>query len=177
MRVHKFDGFFKDGTTDQRVAKMNSLIERVRKILDDVGCERDHRLVLGVRVPSNYGRTPPTPETAREIGCDVPAWAEQGWIDYLAVSEFLFERGDLPISQWKRTITTVPVYGGIECTRGAGQKNLTADEYRHAAATLKNAGADGTYLFNFFTSREQGENAYEPPFDVLRDLEPAGVRP
>ena len=104
------------------------------------------------------------------------AWAKQGWIDYVAVSEFLLERGDLPIDQWKQAITAVPVYGGIECTRGSGQKNLTADDYRRAAVALKNAGADGTYLFNFFTSREEGENAYEPPFEVLRDLEPAGAK-
>jgi hypothetical protein len=139
-------------------------------MLDEVGQERRRRLVLGVRVPSNFGRTPPTPETARQIGCDVPAWAKNGWLDYVGVSEFLFERGDLPISQWKQAITSVPVYGGIECTRGGGQKNLTGDEYRHAATQLVGKGSDGVYLFNFFTSREGGENAYEPPFDVLRDL-------
>lgn len=88
-----------------------------------------------------------------------------------------FERGHLPTGQWKQAIPTVPVYGGIECTKGGGQKNLTADEYRHAAVALKKAGADGTYLFNFFTSREEGEHAYEPPFTALRDLELAGAKP
>ena len=177
LDFNRFPAFFKDGTTDERVAKMNALVERVRKMLDDVGPERGRRLVLAVRVPSNYGRTPPTPETARQLGCDVPAWVKHGWVDFVAVSEFLFERGDLPIGQWKQAITTVPVYGGIECTKGGGQKNLTADEYRHAAAALQKAGADGVYLFNFFTSREEGEQAYEPPFEVLRDLEPAGAKP
>ena len=170
LDFNRFPTFFKDGTTDERVAKMNSLVERVRKMLDDVGRERGRRLVLAVRVPSNYGRTPPTPETARQLGCDVPAWVKHGWVDFVAVSEFLFERGDLPIDQWKQAITTVPVYGGIECTQGGGQKNLTADEYRLAATKLIKAGADGVYLFNFFTSREEGEKAYEPPFEVLREL-------
>jgi hypothetical protein len=173
LDFNRFPAFFKDGTTDERVAKMNALVQRVRTMLDETGAKRGRRLVLGVRVPSNYGRTPPTPETARQLGCDVPAWTKHGWVDFVAVSEFLFERGDLPIGLWKRAIPTVPVYGGIECTKGGGQKNLTADEYRRAALALKKAGADGTYLFNFFTSREEGENAYEPPFAVLRDLEPA----
>jgi len=173
LDFNRFPTFFKDGTTDERVAKMNSLVERIRKMLDDVGRERNRRLVLAVRVPSNYGRTPPTPETARQLGCDVLVWTQHGWIDFVAVSEFLFERGDLPIDQWKKVITTVPVYGGIECTKGGGQKNLTADEYRQAARNLQKAGADGTYLFNFFTSREGGEAAYEPPFEVLKDLEPS----
>jgi len=143
-------------------------------MLDAVGRERGGRLVLGVRAPSNLGHAPPTPDTARQIGCDVPGWARNGWIDYVAVSEFLFEHGDLPIGQWRQAIPAIPVYGGIECTRGSGQKNLSADEYRHAALRLLEQGADGVYLFNFFTSREEGEDAHEPPFAVLRDL---GVSP
>lgn len=170
LDFNRFPAFFKDGATEERVAKMNALIERVRTMLDRVGDERDRRLVLAVRVPSNYGRTPPTPETARQIGCDVPVWARRGWIDCVTVSEFLFERGDLPIAEWTQAIQAVPVYGGIECTRGGGQRNLSADEYRQSALKLIEAGANGIYLFNFFTSREEGENAYEPPFEVLRDL-------
>ena len=170
LDFNRFPTFFKDGSTGERVAKINSLVERVRKMLDDVGGERGRRLLLAVRPPSNYGRPPPTPESARALGCDVPAWATNGWVDFVAVSEYLFERGDLPIDKWKQAITTVPIYGGIECMQGEGKKKLTADEYRHAATQLIKAGADGVYLFNFFTSREGGENAYEPPFDVLRDL-------
>ena len=170
LDFNRFPTFFKDGTTDERVAKMNSLVERVRDMLTDVGRERDRRLVLAVRPPSNYGRTPPTPDTARELGCDLSGWVENGWVDFISVSEFLFERGDLPIDLWTGAITTVPVYGGIECTKGSGMKNLTADEYRDAATQLIRSGADGIYLFNFFTSREGGMEAYEPPFEVLRDL-------
>ena len=170
LDFNRFPRFFKDGTIDERVAKMNTLVERVRSMLDEVGRERGRRLILGVRVPSNFGDPPPTPETARKIGCDVPAWAKRGWLDYVAVSEFLFERGDLPVEQWQQAITAVPVYGGIECTRGGGQKNLTADEYRQAATKLIEKGSDGVYLFNFFTSREGGENACEPPFEVLDEL-------
>lgn len=170
LDFNRFPAFFKDGTTDERVTRMNSLVERIRQMLDEVGGKRGRRLMLAVRVPSNYGRTPPTPETARQLGCDVPAWVKRGWVDFVVVSEFLFERGDLPIGLWKEAVTTVPVYGGIECTKGGGQKNLTGEEYRHAATELIKKGADGVYLFNFFTSREGGDNAYEPPFDVLRDL-------
>jgi hypothetical protein len=175
LDFNRFPVFFKDGSTDERATKMNSLVERVRKMLDDVGRERGRRLALTVRVPSNYGRTPPTPETALQVGCDVPAWVKHGWVDFVTVSEFLFERGDLPVPLWKQVITSVPVYGGIECTKGSGQKNLTADEYRQSAARLVKAGAEGVYLFNFFTSREGGEVAYEPPFEALRDLTPIKV--
>ena len=47
---------------------------------------------------------------------------------------------------------------------------VVTDEYRRAAAELVKQGADGVYLFNFFTSHEEGANAYEPPFEVLREL-------
>ncbi len=173
LDFNRFPNFFKDGSTVERVAKMNSLVGRVRKMLDDVGRGRGRQLVLAVRVPSNLGRTPPTPETALQLGCDVTDWVKQGWVDFVTVSEFLFERGDLPIGLWRQAVSTVPVYGGIECTKGSGQKNLTAAEYRHAAAELVKGGAAGVYLFNFFTSREGGEAAYDPPFDVLRELVPA----
>ncbi len=170
LDFNRFPYFFKTGTTAERIAKMNALVERVRHLLDDVGRERNRHLILTVRVPSNLGRTPPTPETAREIGCDVPAWVDHGWVDFVTVSEFLHERGDLPIEAWKQAITRVPVCGGIECAKAGGGKNLTADEYRTAAKNLRARQADGVYLFNFFTSREGGPNAYDPPYDVLRDL-------
>lgn len=173
LDFNRFPAFFKGGSAEERVTKMNALVERIRRMLDDVGRDRGQRLILAVRVPSNFGRTPPTPETAQQLGCDVAAWARQGWADFVTVSEFLFERGDLPIDAWKKAIATVPVYGGIECTKGGGEKNLTADEYRRAAAALMKARADGVYLFNFFTSREGGEAAYDPPFEALRDLVPA----
>ena len=37
LDFNRFPTFFKDGSTEERVAKMNSLVERVRKMLDEVG--------------------------------------------------------------------------------------------------------------------------------------------
>ncbi len=171
LDFNRFPTFFKSGTTEQRVAKMNSLVKRVRKMLDVVGGERGRRLVLGVRVPSNYGRTPPTLASSRSIGCDPAAWAANGSVDFVTVSEFLHARYDLPIKPWKEDIPTVPIYGGIECTEGGSkEKYLTADKYRRAARNRWRDGADGIYLFNFFTTREHGKDAWEPPFEVLRSL-------
>jgi hypothetical protein len=171
LDFNRFPTFFKDGSPDEQIEKMNSLVERVRSKLDEAGRQRGRRLVLGVRVPSNYGRTPPTPESARLLGCDVAAWAKHGWIDFVTVSEFLFTRYDLPLKPWKDAIREVPVYGGIECTEGGMKEQyLTAEKYRRAAQHLRRDGADGIYLFNFFTTREYGAESWEPPFEVLRDL-------
>jgi hypothetical protein len=171
LDFQRFPTFFGGGSTEERVAKMASLVARVRTIVDDVGERRGRRLVLGARAPSDYGRRPPSPEIAREIGCDPAAWASKGLIDYLAVSEFLYERGDLPIAAWKAAVRGIPVYGGIECTEGDGKERyLTPEKYRRAAERLIKEGAGGIYLFNFFTTREYGADAWEPPFEVLRDL-------
>ncbi|MEO2045286.1 MAG: exo-alpha-sialidase [Pirellulales bacterium] len=171
LDFNRFPTFFKDGTTAQRVAKMNSLVQRVRNMLDEVGNQRGRRLVLAVRIPSNYGRTPPNPASSREVGCDLVAWVKSGWIDFVTVSEFLHARYDLPIKPWKEAIRDVPVYGGIECTEGGSKdKYLTPEKYCLAAHNRWRDGADGVYLFNFFTTREYGTEAWEPPFEVLRKL-------
>lgn len=171
LDFNRFPTFFKDGTTEERVVRMNALVLRIRLLLDEIGRKRRRKLVLAVRVPSNYGRTPPTPATARELGCDVVAWVKNRWVDFITVSEFLFTRYDLPIKPWKEAIREVPIYGGIECTEGGTKEQyLTPDKYRRAADLLKREGADGIYLFNFFTTREYGAEAWEPPFEVLRDL-------
>jgi hypothetical protein len=179
LDFNRFPTFFRDGSSDQRVALMNALVERVRKMLSDVGQERGRQLVLAARVPSNYGRTPPSYASCREAGCDPAAWAQRGWIDCLVVSEFLFVRYDLPIREWKERIREVPIYGGIECTEGgAKEQYLTPEKYRRAAGHLWQDGADGIYLFNFFTTREYGPDAWEPPFDVLKTLgDPATLKP
>lgn len=171
LDFNRFPNFFKDGSAGENVTKMNSLVERVRKIVDTMGKVRGRRLVLGVRVPSNYGRSPPTLESSLKLGCDVAAWAKNGWIDFITVSEFLFTRPNLAVKPWKDAIQAVPIYGGIECTEGGNKEQyLTAEKYRREAAHLTREGADGIYLFNFFTTREYGAESWEPPFEVLRDL-------
>ena len=85
--------------------------------------------------------------------------------------EFLFVRYDLPVKPWKELIQQVPVYASIECTEGKKlEQCLTAEKYRRAARHLWNDGADGIYLFNFFTTREWDDQSFEPPFEVLREL-------
>lgn len=174
LDFNRFPKFFKDDLPEgDRVRRMTGLVWRVRGMLDRLSFERGRRIVLAVRVPSNHGRTPPTPATARAIGCDVPAWVAAGLVDHVTVSEFLLERGDLPVEEWSRALPGVSLAFGIECTTGAGKGNLSADEYRAAARKLVERGARGISLFNFFTSRERGAESVEPPFEVLADLVPA----
>jgi hypothetical protein len=174
MDFQRFPTFFKaDGpdSPEQRVEKINSLVARARQMIDAQARRRQRRLVLAARAPSDYGRTPPSYAKSRELGCDPVAWARHGWIDFLTVSEFLFVRYDLPLRSWKDLLPNFLVYGGIECAEGPKlEQCLTPEKYRRAARHLWNEGADGIYLFNFFTTREWGKDAFEPPFEVLQDL-------
>jgi len=172
LDFNRFPTFFRESEPHElRIEKINALVKRVRELLNKLGKERDKRLVLGARIPSNYGATPPTYETSLAIGCDPAAWARNGWVDFLVVAEFVLQRYDLPIAPWKKQITQVPIYGSIECAEPGGLENrLTPAKYRRAARHLWDDGADGIYLFNFFTPREHGENSHEPPFEVLGDL-------
>lgn len=171
LDFNRFPAFFLRSSPDERIRKMNELVERVHVLIQKESERRNRKLVLAVRVPSNFGKTPPVPASSRELGCDVAEWTENGWVDFVIVSEFLFTRYDLSIRPWKDAIRKCPVYGGIECTEGGRKEDyLTAEKYRTEAVRLRNDGADGIYLFNFFTTREYGAESWEPPFEVLRDL-------
>ena len=164
LDFNRFPNFFSSGASDERIAVVNGVVERVRDMVDRESQRRERSLVLAARVPTSYDK-------CREIGCDPVAWANRGWIDFLTVSEFLFVRYDLPVKPWKERIQQIPIYGSIECTEGSSlEQCLTADKYRRAARHLWNDGADGTYLFNFFTTREWHHQSFEPPFEVLQDL-------
>ncbi len=96
------------------------------------------------------------------------AQAANGWLDFVVVSEWLHERGDLPVDQWKKAITSVPLYFGIECIGRPAGAEMGRTAYRRTtiaapADRLVKAGADGVYLFNFFCGPE-------PPFEVLCEL-------
>lgn len=175
LDFNRHPAYFKDGTTEERIGKINGLVERIRKMLDELGNQRGKRLVLSARIPSNFGRTPPTYEHSREVGCDPAAWAKNGWLDFLVVSDFYLQiYYDLPIAPWKKAMPEIPIYGGIECRETREGKPtdqyLTAAKYRRAAKHLWNDGADGIYLFNFFTTREFEADSFEPPFEVLKQL-------
>ena len=175
LDFNRFPSYFKDGAKEERIAKINSLVERIRKMLDVLGQQRGRRLVLAARIPSNFGKTPPSYEHSLEVGCDPAAWAKNGWIDFLTISDFYLQRYyDLPIAPWKQIVPGIPIYGGIECretTAGVPKDQyLTADKYRRAARHLWADGANGIYLFNFFTTREWDAESFEPPFEALKDL-------
>ena len=165
MDFNRFPYYFRrQDTTSDSVALINGLVERVRRMADELGRRRGKRLIVAARVPSGY-------EDCLKMGCDPVTWAKRGWIDFLSVAEMLLVRYDLPIKPWKERITSIPVYGSIEPTTGPDiSQYLSAADFRRAARHLWKDGADGMYLFNFIMYREHGAASREPPFEVLSQI-------
>lgn len=171
LDFNRFPNFFAPNETGDKIAWMNEIVAGVSADLKEVAAKRKRDLLLAIRVPSNFGRTRPTLDSAKQLGCDVEHWTKQGWIDFVTVSEFLFQPEHLPLDSWAPLKKFVPVYGGIECTTaGAPEFYLDAKGYRKAARQLWDDGASGVYLFNFFTTREYDQTAWDPPFEVLEQL-------
>lgn len=177
LDFQRFPTFFSRGTSDENIPKMNALIERVRTLVRAEGKKRGRELVLGVRVPSDHNGAP-TPEQALapKRACDVATWVRKGWVDFLVVSEFLFASDTLNLPAWRRIAPRIPIYGGIQPEYRASSAGAQSSEfplgprgYRQAARQRWADGADGIYLFNFFTSREWPLPT-EPPFEVVTQL-------
>lgn len=152
----------------ERRAALNDFVQRVRKMVDEEGVKRKKKLILAARVPTS-------PDQARELGEDAAYWAEQKWIDFLTIAEFLYIRHELPVKPWRTQIKNIPLYASIEAwtpdPKGNDEKgHPTPDEYRREALHLWKEKVDGIYLFNFFTPREDGPRATEPAFFLLGEL-------
>ena len=178
LDFQRFPTFFAAGTPlspEERQAVINELVARVRSLLDDVGRTRGRRLTLGARVPSDYGQSTPTLTQARARGCDPVEWARRGWIDFLVVSEWLFTAPTLDLASWRHQLSGLPLYAGIQpewkpsVSETRCEFPLGVAGYRRVARERWANGADGIYLFNFFTGREWRE-PLEPPWSVLSEI-------
>ena len=135
-------------------------------MVDSVGQERNRDLLLAARVL-------PTIEKSRSVGLDPITWAREELIDFLTVSRFLHNtEGPLDVKGYRTELSNTPIYGCIEAGMASGE-HASPTDYRREARQLWKDGADGIYLFNFFTFRAAGE---EIPFFLLNELgDPATI--
>lgn len=178
LDFQRFPNFFPRDSREpvgQRIAWTSELVERVRKLLNEVGAQRGRRLLLTARVPSDQGQASPTYEQCLAHGCDPAVWARRGWLDFLTVSEWLFASETLGLKAWRERIPGLPLYAGIQPESRPSRSDRLAEfhlgesGYRRLARERWADGADGIYLFNFFTTREWPV-PFEPPFAVLRQI-------
>ncbi len=164
----RFPAYFYRDNIEQHCATMTEFIAEVRSTLDATG--RDIALLARIAA---------TPGGALGLGFDVQAWAQQGTIDGITVSEFHTTGWELPIDQFRSLVGPhVAVYAGGQ-SRAFTWKGL--DPWHHLAANREllrgfaagylASGADGVNLFNFFTCRQSYRpQPQEPPFEVLAEM-------
>jgi len=165
LDFNRFPAYFYRDNIQQHCATMTEFIAEVRSTVDATG----RKIALTARIPATLGG-------ALGLGFDVEAWAQQGTIDGITVSEFLNTGWELPIDQFRRLVgPDVGVYAGAMSEaftwKGLNTQELAvnAELLRGFAAGYLASGADGVNLFNFFTCRQKSK-PQQPLFDVLAEM-------
>lgn len=142
---------FKVGGELDGIEILNGFMQEVRAILDEAEEKRNHRIKIGVRVPSS-------PEQALRFGMDVINWAREGLVDVIVpTARWATTDNDMPIDLWKRILT------GTGVTLAAGLEILiegiqspekqwmfnSLESARGSAVAYLGMGADRVYLFNY----------------------------
>jgi hypothetical protein len=128
-------------------------IGELRALVRKTATERGREIKLGVRVPS-------TPDTARGMGLDAVAWAEDGLVDLIvATPRFRTMEFDMPMAAWRQQLagTNTELAGGLEVrvqgVPSGTHAQATPAQAKGAAVSVLAGGADGVYLFNYFPSQ------------------------
>ncbi len=144
--------FFKSTTrgenaTPDEIAAMTAMLRRIRTMADEVGRARGRPILIATHVPDSA-------DYCRAIGLDLERWLADDLLDVLIPA------GYFQLNDWETSVALghrygVKVYPSLDETRlkdeTAVALRMTDRGYRARAANVWASGADGVYLFNFFT--------------------------
>lgn len=135
------------------ITAMNLFMESVKALLDEISVRNDKKLKITVRIP-------PTPQGGMEFGLDPVYWAKRGWADILVPTNFDSLNNDIPVEVWRTAIgeeakcMILPGTSYFEYLTewGRGHRiHQTAEGLRALTVNSFSRGADGIYVYNFFT--------------------------
>ena len=124
---------------------MTDFIREVRRITDEIGERRGHKIKLLVRVVRDI-------ENNLIFGFDVRRWAELGLVDIISpCSRWQTTDSDMPISDWCDMLKPygVEVLAGLEYFLW-DRIAVDDDSMRALTAQYIDDGADGIYLYNYY---------------------------
>ncbi|GMW00375.1 MAG: hypothetical protein AMXMBFR84_15120 [Candidatus Hydrogenedentota bacterium] len=154
LDFQRFPMYFKPGEEQQHIPTMTAWMSEIRAMTKEIGDQRGRPILLCARIMAK-------PEQNTAIGIDPVSWAKNGLLDMVIVSHYLRNDFPLPLKAYRKALPQeFPLYASIEVAR-------EPEMYREMARRLWQVGADGIQVFNFFTTRERGE---EPPFAVLKEI-------
>ncbi|NJD04344.1 MAG: hypothetical protein FIA99_17505 [Ruminiclostridium sp.] len=167
----RFGFYFKPGHEGAGSAILTEFISRVRKLLDAYEIKRNHRIMLGARIPTR-------PQTALGLGMDAVEWARRGIIDRLVITPFFATiETDMPIEIWKQLLhgTGVKLAAGHEINISPYPDSKlvqynSLESVRGAAVSLLDRGADLIYLFNYFDYFENEDDDIYNYSEILHEI-------
>jgi hypothetical protein len=141
----RFIVYFPYGKGRDYLDVMTDFVAKARTIVGEVGKKRGRRILLAVRVPSQF-------DLCAEKGLDVPAWVKQKLIDMITISAHWLGDPALPVREFieKLEPADVPVYASLESGQYNPYEFRSHGMYRAIVARCLQNGADGIYVFNFF---------------------------
>jgi len=147
---------------------IDDFITEVRKRADAWSKNREHKIQIAVRVPSD-------PDASDNIGLKAVHWAKQGWVDIIiAATNWGTTDFDVRFDLWRKRLgedvsKRILLLGGAERMTAAypGAKLYFMDVPMLYGFTdnMRFRGADGTYLFNWFDSPKESDTVYRQLLD------------
>lgn len=152
----RFGWHFPPGKARENAPVLTEFVRDVRRLTEEWGKKRGHRIALAVRVPAH-------PDAALGLGMDAVEWGKQGVVDLIVPCPFWTSSDfDIPVELWKQRLTDVApkevtIAPGLEFNArpwpaAAAVPNTLESIYGFAAQEWRR-GADGIYLFNWMDSQ------------------------
>jgi hypothetical protein len=174
---------FPAGRQREHLRDLTHFVRQVRLMLDEVAKAKGvERMILGHRVPV-------TLDESLNIGCDVATWAREGYADYLAPMDFLFNDLNTRTDEFVEAVrgTGSLVYPGFGTTKysmcslysadktplpaersnAEGMRSL--DQFRATAANWYAWGASGGSSFNMYMWLPEFQPFFTEAIAILAD--------
>lgn len=121
---------------------MTAYVGEVVAILKQAAAKKGRdKLMLGAWVPSTLAE-------CLDTGCDVEAWAKNGWLDFLVAAEYNDPWPGTRLEEFAPLKAYCPVYAQMSDTLGYRDIRLDNDTARAIAKNYREWGADGIAFWN-----------------------------
>lgn len=175
--------YFAEAEAASHIPTMTAFVREIRQMLDRVAASRSRsRFLLGVRMPPSLDECAP-------LGLDPAAWAQKGWIDYVAPSDFMWLDYGTRVEEYAAICegTDCGVYPCVNPFAAEWVDHRAINSYtpnpvnfnrrvffspEHFRGLIRNYdawGADGLYAFNFCCETIDNPDWVRRSFETLTE--------
>jgi hypothetical protein len=139
-----------DPVTQSHCDRMTGLIQRIRKMTEEIGLKRKRPVLISVRIPDSVSY-------CKALGIDLNEWLKKDLVDIVVGG------GYFKLEPWENLVALgkqydVPFYACLVKRRiqssGAPEGETLPKIWRGEAYTAWKAGVDGIYTFNRFNPKD-----------------------